>query len=129
MEKELSSSVHLELGMKKKRNSGQETEVSHGHVIPNSGITRAPRVIRDGKVAVIYQPNIGIGWYSVHKIEALLFAPEIVFMIEQKESGSKVHEYCCSMKYGSAVMAIMCHGLSINWVPVSEEFRIHEYDG
>jgi hypothetical protein len=32
------------------------------------------------------------------------------------------------MKYGS-VMDIMCDGLSINWVPVSEEFRIHEYDG
>jgi hypothetical protein len=100
MEKDLSSSVHLELGIKKKRKSGQETEVSHGHFIPNSRITRAPRVIRDGKVAVIYQPHHGLGWYSEHKIEALLFAPEIVFMIEKEESGSKVYEYCRSMKYG-----------------------------
>jgi hypothetical protein len=129
MEKDLSSSVHLELGKKTKRKSGQETEVSHGHFIPNSGITRAPRVIRDGKVAVIYQPHHGLGWYSEHKIEALLFAPEIVFMIEKEESGSKVYEYCRRMKYGWSVMDTICHGLSINWVPVSEEFRIHEYDG
>lgn len=129
MEKDLSSSVHMELGIKKKRKSGQETEASHGHFIPNSRIARAPRVMRDGKVAVIYQPHHGLGWYSEHKIEALLFAPEIVFMIEREESGSKVYEYCRSMKYGWSVMDTICHGLSIKWVPVSEEFRIHESDG
>jgi hypothetical protein len=128
MEKDLSSSVHIDSAKRKKRSSVQEMEISH--FISNSRIiARAPRVTRDGKVAVIYQPHHGLGWYSEHKIEALLFSPEIVNMIEQEESGSKIYEYCCKTNYGWSVMDTICYGLSIKWVPVSEEFRIHESNG
>ena len=92
-------------------------------------IARAPRVIRDGKVAVIYQPHHGLGWYSEHRIEALLFAPRIVELIECDAPGHLVYEYCQRMNYGWSVMDTICYGLAIKWVPVSEEFRIHESDG
>ena len=91
--------------------------------------TRCPRVVRDGKVAVIYQPHHGLGWYSEHRIEALLFDPEIVNMIERDAPGSHIYEYCQKKKYGWSVFDTICYGLSIRWIPVSEEFRIHEYEG
>lgn len=91
-------------------------------------IARVPRVIRNGKVAVIYQPHRGLGWFSEHRIEALLFAPEIVELIEHDAPGSKIYEYCQKKNYGWRVMDTICYGLSIHWVPLSEEFRVHESD-
>jgi hypothetical protein len=40
------------------------------------------KVVRDGKVAVIYSPHYGAGWYSWHGIPELLFDPAVVAMIE-----------------------------------------------
>lgn len=76
-----------------------------------SRINRVPRVIRDGKVAVIYQPHHGLGWFSEHRTEALLFDPDIVGLIERNASGSLIYEHCQKMKYGWSVMDTICYGL------------------
>lgn len=131
MDIEVSPAINSD-SVNKKRKIGQSTEtsISTSHFNNNSRIIpRASRVIRDGKVAVIYQPHQGLGWYSEHRIETLLFDPEIVDMIENDVSGSKIYEYCYKMNYGWSVMDTICYGLSIKWVPVSEEFRIHDSDG
>ena len=39
------------------------------------------KVIRDGKVAVLYSPGYGAGWFSWHGIEELLYDPVVVGMI------------------------------------------------
>ena len=41
------------------------------------------KVIRDGKVAVLYSPGYGAGWYSWHDIEDLLYDPAVVEMVEK----------------------------------------------
>ena len=43
------------------------------------------RVIRDGRVAVIFSPGYGSGWYTSHDIEALIFDSSIVQWIEAEE--------------------------------------------
>ena len=112
-----------------KRKAGKGTEVISNSNYGARKIARTPRVVRDGKVAVIYQPHHGLGWYSEHRIEALLYAPEIVDMIERDAPGSKVYDYCRKMNYGWSVMDTICYGLCVKWVPISEEFRIHESNG
>ncbi|MBD2201667.1 hypothetical protein H6G33_09940 [Calothrix sp. FACHB-1219] len=47
------------------------------------------KVIRDGKVAVLYSPEYGAGWYSWHKKEELLFLPELVEILESSIIGYK----------------------------------------
>ena len=50
------------------------------------------RVIRDGRVAVIFSPGYGSGWYTSHDIEALIFDPSIVAWIEAEEH-DKIKNY------------------------------------
>ena len=95
---------------------------SHGHQK-----TSCPRVVRDGKVAVIIQSGYGGGWYYKHRTEAFLFDPVIVEMIEKHVPRSRIYEYC--RKNGLDVDEWGCDDLSITWVPVSAKFRINEYDG
>ena len=40
------------------------------------------KLIRDNKVAILIIERYGIGWYSWHRNEALLFDPSIVYMVE-----------------------------------------------
>jgi hypothetical protein len=41
------------------------------------------KVIRDGKVGVLYSPGHGAGWYSWHDVEELIYDPSIVGWVEQ----------------------------------------------
>ena len=88
------------------------------------------KVIRDGKVAVLYSPSYGAGWYTWHGLKQLVFEPKIVELVEagrQEEITKKwisenlgllEHRY-----YGGA------SDLEIRWVPVGKRFMINEYDG
>ena len=90
-----------------------------------------PRVIRFGKVAVIYSPQHGAGWYSWHRIEELLFDPELVDMIERGADAEEVEDYC--RKHHDDENKITYWGgvddLAIKWIPEGSIFRISEYDG
>jgi hypothetical protein len=88
------------------------------------------KVIKNDKVAVLYSPGFGTGWYTWHGLEQLVFEPKIVEMVEaerQEEIDKKwirenlgllEHSY-----YGGA------KDLEIRWVPVGKRFMIKEYDG
>lgn len=89
------------------------------------------KVIREGKVAVLYSPGFGAGWSTwagAGLQDFALYSPEIVELVEQNrhnEIKNKVKEilgdtYFCTL--GAA-------DLEIEWVPVGTAFIVSEYDG
>jgi hypothetical protein len=87
------------------------------------------RIVRDGKVAVIYHPSFGCGWYSWHGITELLFDPQVVEMIEGSVD-SKIIENYCKKTYADPGLGYSNYkDLDICWVPVGVKFRVSEYDG
>ena len=87
------------------------------------------RVIRFGKIAVIYSPGHGAGWYSWHKIAELLFDPDLVDLIERGADGEEVSEYCRQHYEDRNSTWMACDDLVIAWIPEGSIFRINEYDG
>ena len=86
------------------------------------------KVIRDGKVAVLYSPGYGAGWSSWNEGENYLYCPELVEAIELgkcREELAKVAEEVFGEDgyYGGA------YQLQIGWLEVDTTFRINEYDG
>lgn len=86
------------------------------------------KVIRDGKVAVLYSSGFGSGWYNSHYVEELIFHPEIVKMVEEGRQKEIDEDFCAKLGYED----IYCggaSGLEIKWVEEGKPFYIHEYDG
>ncbi len=90
-------------------------------------IPDCPRVVRFGKVAVIYSPGFGAGWYSWHHIEELLFDPNLVDMIERGAEEKDIADYC-EQHYEKGYWGGI-DDLVIEWIPEGSIFRINEYDG
>jgi len=84
------------------------------------------KVIRDGRVAVIYSPHYGAGWYSWHLISELLFDPAVVAMIET-DRYEDIEAYCAEHWPDNVVGDP--EDLTIAWVEEGREFQIEEYDG
>ena len=85
------------------------------------------KVIKDGKVAVLYSPGYGSGWYTWNQeFPELIFSPAIVKLVEQ-EKFDELETYM-ELKYPEVFKGGMMD-LEIEWIPVGTEFRIHEYDG
>jgi hypothetical protein len=91
------------------------------------------KVIRDGKVAVLYSPGFGAGWSTwAYRGEEdyrdfMLFDPTLVGMVERGASVEEIEAYVLSVHPDT-----YCGGaddLTIEWLPVGTSFRIHEYDG
>ena len=84
------------------------------------------KVIRDGKVAVLYSPGYGAGWFSWHNIEALVYDPRVVHYVETGEKE-------LILSYVDEVYPdVYCGGvedLQIEWINEGTLFRINEYDG
>ena len=86
------------------------------------------RCVRDGRVAVLVSPGFGAGWFSWHGIEALLFDPAVVELVESGAEASVIEQYC-EDRHGSDPYFGGAGDLIVEWVPVGARFRIHEYDG
>ena len=100
------------------------------------------KVIQDGKVAVLVTPEYGAGWYSWHRIEALLYDPQVVELvqdlgniddnIEYMGVVNRINDYC-EQTYGDDYKYSGCFGavgnLEIVWVDEGQEFRVVEFDG
>ena len=85
------------------------------------------KIIRDGKVAVLYSPGFGAGWSTWNQeLPELVFNPVIVDFVE-KEQWDELAVYV-SLKYPDIYDGGM-RDLEIAWLDVGSEFRIHEYDG
>jgi hypothetical protein len=88
----------------------------------------AERVVREGHVAVLVSSGFGAGWYSWHSIEALLFDPVVVEMVEQGRL-EEIEAYVNSQYPDESPYCGGVDGLGVHWVPVGARFRIDEYDG
>ena len=88
------------------------------------------KVIRDGKVAVLYSPGYGAGWFTWNEDhKELLFHPKIVEMVEQNKN-SEINEDWVEENLGIAnVYTGGAEDLRIGWIPQGTRFVIHEYDG
>lgn len=96
------------------------------------------KVIRDGKVAVLYSPGYGSGWTTWNQshpcVEEMLFDADIVkAILEHGSTGdtTKIVDIA-QEKYGKIDEYFCAQGLkniSIAWVNVGRKFIVTEYDG
>ena len=87
------------------------------------------KVIRDGKVAVLYSPGFGASWSTWSRGDydnKALFDPVIVNCVETGDF-DKLNTYM-TLWYPDMYLGGM-YSLEIAWLPVGTMFRIHEYDG
>lgn len=96
------------------------------------------KVVRDGKVAVLYSPGYGAGWFSWNSEHPdCLFNPELVALVEKRNDENyewvthNIREKAEEL-YGKDDGHFYTGGagaLTIEWVPEGTLFRINEYDG
>jgi len=96
------------------------------------------KVIKDGKVAVLYSPSYGGGWYSWNESKEgvskqCLFCPEIVEIVEHEDYPStelveKVNNLSSEL-FGEGFYCGAARDLQVKWLPEGTAFRIDEYDG
>ena len=88
--------------------------------------SEVPKVVRDGKVAVLRSDAHGIGWYTQHWQKRLLFDPQLVRYLEEKNMPcvvKHIEEHYPDVYIGSLFELV------IEWVPVGALFLITEFDG
>ena len=89
------------------------------------------KVIRDGKVAVLYSPDYGAGWYTWNtEHPAMLYDPVVVKWVEDgkpKDALARL-EATLDEKYPRCYLGGM-RDLQIEWLPVNTVFQVTEYDG
>jgi hypothetical protein len=86
------------------------------------------KVVRDGKVAVLYSPGFGAGWstWASEHAKDITFDPVIVGYVEN-EKWPELETYV-TMRYPELYTGGM-HSLTIAWIKEGTLFRISEYDG
>lgn len=81
----------------------------------------------DGKVAVLYSPSFGAGWYTWnYDHPEILFDPAIVKFVE-KEKFDELATYV-ALKYPKIYTGGM-KDLTVMWIPEGTLFKVNEYDG
>lgn len=88
------------------------------------------KLIRDGKVAVLYSPEYGAGWSTwTHDgtEEFYLFDKTLVEMAERKAPGDEVERYFKSMGVNDFIGG--WGDIEIQWLDQGTNFLIKEYDG
>jgi len=99
------------------------------------------KLIRDGKVAVIYSPGFGAGWYTWNSLRgesekqslSLIFDPVIAELLETKNKDNRLDINDKIVERAEELLPDGYYGsvddLTIEWLPVGTKFRIDEYDG
>lgn len=88
------------------------------------------KIIKDGKVAVLYSPGFGAGWVTWNKDHPeILFHPKIVRMVEEGRQGDINRDW---MRDELGIHDLYCggaHDLRIAWLPQGTVFTIEDHDG
>ncbi len=88
------------------------------------------KVIRDGKVAVLYSPRYGAGWLSWNtSVPECVFSPEIVKLVEENNRNEITDELCTELFGVDYFYSGGARDLQIEWLDEGTAFRITEYDG
>ena len=92
------------------------------------------RLIRDGRVAVLYSPGFGAGWSTWCQEDesarlAMTFDPQIADIVDQcQEDWQERARAIAQIKYPEAYLGGL-KDLRVKWLPVGTQFRVTEYDG
>jgi hypothetical protein len=85
------------------------------------------KLSEDGKVAVLYSPGFGAGWYTWNQtVPQILFDPAMVKLVE-KEQFDELATYV-ALKYPEIYTGGM-KDLKVAWIPEGTLFRVEDYDG
>ena len=85
------------------------------------------KLIEKGKVAVLYSPGFGAGWYTWNQtVPQILYDPAIVKFVE-KEKFDELATYV-ALKYPDIYTGGM-KDLKVAWIPEGTLFRVDDYDG
>ena len=85
------------------------------------------KLIEKGKVAVLYSPGFGAGWYTWNQtVPQILFDPAIVKLVEEKKF-DELTTYV-ALKYPDIYTGGMNY-LKVAWIPEGTLFRVEDYDG
>lgn len=81
----------------------------------------------NGKVAVLYSPDFGAGWYSWNQdYPEILFDPAMVKLVEKKQY-DELATYV-ELKYPGIYTGGL-NQLQVEWIEEGKKFRVVEYDG
>ena len=85
------------------------------------------KLIENGKVAVLYSPEFGAGWYTWNQAyPELLFDPAMVKLVE-KGQYDELATYV-ELKYPGIYTGGL-KNLKVEWIKEGSQFRVVEYDG
>ena len=90
------------------------------------------KVVRNGKVAVLYSPSFGAGWFTWNReYPEVIFHPVLVALVEEGRQ-SEIDEDLIRELLGKKDIYFYDGGsgdLEIEWLDEGTEFQITEYDG
>ena len=85
------------------------------------------KLVENGKVAVLYSPGYGAGWYTWNtEYPEIIFDPAIVKLVIEERFDEL--ETFVTLKYDSIYTGGMMD-LKVVWVPEGRLFKIEDYDG
>ena len=85
------------------------------------------KLSENGKVAVLYSPEFGAGWYTWNQDHPeILFDPAMVKLVE-KGQYDELATYV-ELKY-PGIFTGGLHDLQVVWIEEGKKFRVVEYDG
>ena len=91
------------------------------------------KVVRDGKVAVLYSPGVGSGWYTWNtEHPGLLYDPTVVAWVEAGRPGRDQRDdltLYLEDKYPGMYIGSNIEDLRVAWLPIGTQFRVTEYNG
>jgi hypothetical protein len=89
------------------------------------------KVVRDGRVAVLYSPGFGAGWstWNAEHNDILLFHPKLVAMVEKGEQDKITEKWLEDHLQLTDVYNGRANDLQIEWIPQGTPFYVKEYDG
>lgn len=88
------------------------------------------KLIRDGKIAVLYSPGFGAGWstWNTQHKDVLIFHPDLVAMAERHAPVEEVDAWLAA-RGATNVYTGGWRDIEIEWLVPETEFIIDEYDG
>lgn len=89
------------------------------------------KLVRDGKVAVLYSPGFGAGWSSWNSDhrDFALFDAGLVALAERGATAEEAKRYAVE-KTGTEYFCILgWRDIKIAWMDPGTGFKIEEYDG
>lgn len=89
------------------------------------------KVVRNGKVAVLYSPDYGAGWstWTSEHAEFALFDSGLVWLAESKATQKDVDKYIKEALGDAYFFTGGWRDIEIEWIPVGTMFKVDEYDG